>query len=75
MNARIVCLTVALMLVAGLAVGQIPDEFQNLQVLPKDVEKRQLVDLMKSFCAALDVRCTHCHVGEEGAPLSAIACQ
>ncbi len=65
-------LTAALILIAGAAAAQIPDKFENLEVLPKDTEKRQLVDVMKSFCAALDVRCTHCHVGEEGAPLSEV---
>ena len=69
---RAALLLAALIFAAGAAAGQIPEEFQNLQVLPKDVEKRQLVELMKSFCAALDVRCTHCHAGEEGAPLSEI---
>ncbi len=52
------------------AAAQLPEEFTNLQVLPKDIPQRELVDLMKSFCAALDVRCAHCHVGEEGQPLS-----
>ncbi len=58
--------------VAGSAIAQIPDQFQNLKVLPQDIEKRELVEVMKSFCSALDVRCTHCHVGEEGAPLSEV---
>ncbi len=61
-----------IILIAGPAAGQIPDQFQNLEVLPKDIEKRALVEVMKSFCSALDVRCTHCHVGEEGAPLSEV---
>ena len=61
-----------LILFVGPAVAQIPDQFENLEVLPKDTEKRQLVDVMKSFCSALDVRCTHCHAGADGAPLSEI---
>ena len=62
----------AVVLLAGPAAAQIPDEFENLQVLPKDIEKRQLVEVMKSFCGALAVRCVYCHVGEEGAPLSEV---
>ena len=36
---------------------------QNLQVLPKDMPRQQLTQLMRSFTAALGVECTHCHVG------------
>ncbi len=53
----------ALLLSAGTATAQIPDEFKNLQVLPKDIGKRELVDLMRSFSGALGVRCTNCHPG------------
>lgn len=69
---RAVLPAVILMLVATAAAAQIPSELQNLQVLPKDIDKRQLIEVMKSFCSALDVRCTHCHVGDEGAPLSEV---
>jgi len=50
--------------------AQIPDEFKNLRVLPKDVKKEALVQTMRGYSIALGVRCTHCHVGEEGKPLS-----
>src|SRR5262249_9686508 len=30
----------------------------------------ELITLMRGFTRALGVRCTHCHVGEEGQPLS-----
>ena len=43
---------------------------KNLQVLPKDISRGQLLPIMKSFSQGLGVRCTHCHVGEEGKPLS-----
>jgi tetratricopeptide (TPR) repeat protein len=46
--------------------AQIPDEFTNLQVLPKDIGKRELIGTMKEFTAALGMRCVSCHVGEEG---------
>jgi hypothetical protein len=43
----------------------------NLQVLPKDVPVRDLVNLMRTFALGLDVRCQYCHVGE-GDDLSAV---
>ena len=43
---------------------------KNLQVLPKDTTREQIFPIMKSFSQSLGVRCTHCHVGEEGKPLS-----
>ena len=52
------------------AFAQIPDEFTNLEVLPDDIEQRQLVNTMRSFAFGLGVRCEHCHVGEPGQPLS-----
>ena len=45
-------------------------KFKNLQVLPKDISQDQLFPIMKGFAQALGVRCVHCHVGEEGKPLS-----
>jgi tetratricopeptide (TPR) repeat protein len=50
--------------------AQIPDKFTNLQVLPKDISKDKLLDVMKSFTSGLGVRCVFCHEGEEGQPLS-----
>lgn len=55
---------------AAPASGQIPDKFTNLQVLPKEIGKRALVDTMRSFTRGLGVRCQYCHIGEEGKPLS-----
>lgn len=45
-------------------------QYKNLQVLPKDITQDQLFPIMKSFAQALGVRCVHCHVGEDGKPLS-----
>ena len=50
--------------------AQIPDKFENLQVLPKEISKGKLMGNMKSFAMGLGVRCQFCHVGEEGQPLS-----
>ena len=44
--------------------AQIPDKFQNLQVLPKDISKRELINNMKNATRGLGVRCEFCHVGE-----------
>jgi hypothetical protein len=41
-----------------------PPPFENLQVLPKDIPRQELIDTMKGFTRALGVRCNHCHVGE-----------
>lgn len=59
-----VVLCVALSFGGSVALAQIPDEFTNLQVLPKDMGKRDLVSIMRNFAGALGVRCGHCHVGE-----------
>jgi tetratricopeptide (TPR) repeat protein len=52
---------VVLALCARSAHAQIPEKFTNLQVMPKDVPRRQLVQSMREFASALGVRCSHCH--------------
>ena len=47
-----------------------PERPENLQVLPKDWPGSRLRAPMTGFTRALGVRCSHCHVGEEGQPLS-----
>jgi len=44
--------------------------YKNLQVFPKDISRENLIANMKLFALSLGVRCTYCHVGEEGKPLS-----
>ena len=44
--------------------------YKNLKVLPKDISRADLLATMKFFSQSLGVRCTNCHVGEEGKPLS-----
>jgi hypothetical protein len=44
--------------------------YKNLKVLPKDITRPQLLGSMKFFAQSLGVRCTYCHVGTEGQPLS-----
>jgi len=50
---------------ASAALAQIPDKFTNLQVLPKEVAKRELVASMRGIASDLGVRCAHCHVGPD----------
>jgi tetratricopeptide (TPR) repeat protein len=46
-----------------------PEKSKNLKVLPKTTTADQLSDTMRGFTRSLGVRCSHCHVGEEGKPL------
>jgi hypothetical protein len=46
-----------------------PARFENVKALPSDMPIRALIDTMAGFTRALGVRCTHCHVGQEGQPL------
>ncbi len=55
----------AAFLVTSAANAQIPDEFTNLKVLPKDISKGELVGLMRSMAGGLGLRCNGCHVGED----------
>lgn len=66
---------IALMVFAALpAQGQEswswPDKPSNLQVLPKDWPGIRLRPVMIGFTRALGVRCSYCHKGEEGKPLT-----
>ena len=58
------------LLAAGPLAAQWPPEPKNLQVFPEDIDTRQLLGAMRGFSRGLGVRCQHCHVGEEGQPLS-----
>jgi hypothetical protein len=68
---------VAVLLILGLTVAataqehwQWPEHPMNLKVLPKDTHAEQLRETMGMFVRGLGVRCTFCHVGKEGEPLS-----
>ena len=47
-----------------------PARMANPRVLPADTPPERLRDIMRGFVTALGVRCTYCHVGTEGQPLS-----
>ena len=63
-------LAIALLVLAlmppGRAFAQIPQTFENLQILPKDISSDALVQRMREFSFALGVRCQHCHSGGDG---------
>ena len=44
--------------------AQVRQTFENLQYFPKDIKRDALLQRMREFSFALDVRCEHCHVGE-----------
>jgi hypothetical protein len=48
----------------------IPEKFTNLQVLPKDISRPELVQMMRGFSMQTGSRCSHCHLGEESQDLS-----
>jgi len=73
-NARVLAVqflvtATVLALSIGATAAQIPDEFENLKILPKDISKRELINVMRGFSGALGFRCHNCHVGEPGPSL------
>ena len=50
---------------AGPAAAQIPETFDNLQVLDPDISRGELVGMMRAFAGGLGVRCNFCHMGED----------
>lgn len=46
-----------------------PEKMKNPQAFPKDFPTAKLEAVMKGFTRALGVRCSYCHVGQEGQPL------
>lgn len=65
------CLSVALLLFASAPAPSGAQEAPtNLHVLPEGMSRQQLNQVMRGFTSALGVRCSMCHVGEEGQPLS-----
>ena len=66
----VLTLTLSLAFTASAQAQFPPEKLENLKVYPKDIPVRALIDSMAAFTRALGVRCTFCHVGEEGKPLS-----
>jgi hypothetical protein len=49
-----------------------PARITNARVLPAEIGAERLRATMVGFARSLGVRCTFCHVGQEGAPLSTL---
>jgi hypothetical protein len=65
MTKKLAC-ALTLVLASGVpAVAQIPATFTNLQVLPKDSTRADVVGRMRAIAGALGARCTTCHVGPD----------
>jgi hypothetical protein len=47
-----------------------PERITNARALPANIGADRLRTTMTGFARSLGVRCTFCHVGQEGAPLS-----
>jgi tetratricopeptide (TPR) repeat protein len=47
-----------------------PEKAKNLKILPENTSAVDLRKTMIGFVQSLGVRCSHCHVGVEGRPLS-----
>ena len=44
----------------------VPWRGENLRYFPKDISRPRLLQFMREFSFALDVRCQHCHAGGDG---------
>jgi tetratricopeptide (TPR) repeat protein len=44
--------------------GQAPPPMTNLQIIPKDTPREQVLQTMQAFTQALGVQCNYCHVQE-----------
>jgi hypothetical protein len=64
---------VALVAVPSIRAGaQFPERLENLQVLPKDIARDSLVQIMRGFSFALGVRCQFCHAGGDGVSMAGV---
>ena len=56
-------LTLAVCFIAAAPKAEAQDaQFTNLKILPKDIQKKQLMKIMKAQSKALGVKCKFCHV-------------
>ena len=51
---------------------QIPSSFTNLQVLPRDISRDSLIQIMRGISLSLNVRCQYCHVGGDGVSFAGV---
>lgn len=67
------CVVIAAVVSAHELPSQVPERFQNLQVLPKGIARDSLVQIMRGFSFALGVRCQHCHAGGDGISFAGVS--
>ncbi|MGH7531548.1 MAG: c-type cytochrome [Gemmatimonadales bacterium] len=65
-------MTAPLLALTLLTAAQIPDSFTNLKVLPEDITRDSLVQVMRGFSLSLSVRCQYCHVGGDGVSFAGV---
>jgi tetratricopeptide (TPR) repeat protein len=65
---RLLSIVVTLAALPALAQAPGQEEPKNLQVLPKDWSRAQVVAVMQNINAALGVGCDYCHVQNQGSP-------
>jgi len=53
-----------ILIASTFASAQIPDKFTNLQLLPKDISRQDLLNQMRTFSFSLGARCDDCHVAK-----------
>ncbi len=58
-------IALVLALLPGPGSTQVPNEFSNLQILPEDISKGELMGIMRGMAGALGTRCWFCHVPGE----------
>jgi Photosynthetic reaction centre cytochrome C subunit len=71
---RLISIGLTLVLVSSALGAQAPGKFPpdsliNTKVFPHNTPVSEVVAAMRGFAGGLGVRCTFCHVGEEGMPL------
>jgi len=52
----------ALCLIAVFSSAQMPETYENLQVLPQDISEEELWDRMSEFTYGLGLKCNSCHM-------------
>jgi tetratricopeptide (TPR) repeat protein len=71
---RLSLVSAALLLAAAAPLtAQIPARFENLEVLPKDIGRDQLMAVMRAASLGLGVRCHYCHVAKPGGSENSLA--
>lgn len=58
-----------LLAIATAAFAQVPDQYTNLQVLPKNITCPELMKIMRGFSFSLGARCVACHAGNPSGAL------